>query len=239
MSESINETAHRLVNGDRGQDYGPPSQDAERVVGALNAFGFRGPNGRMLAPHDWAVIMACVKLSRIMVSPTKRDHWVDLAGYSDCGWQCVKPADEDARDKVYIAGPMRGRQFYNFAAFFAAELMLLERGYAVVNPAGMDMRAGFDPWKLPANHDWRSDPPGFDMRSARKRDIEAIQACDGIYLLRGWENSTGANAEKALAEWCGLEVVYEETSTSDDSPRISETQRAVAFEEPFDGDPDC
>lgn len=83
--ENILEEANRLVNGERNKHYGPPVEDGERVAGMMNALGYRGPGGRVLQPHDWAVYLLAVKMSRIVVTPTKRDHWVDAAGYAQCG----------------------------------------------------------------------------------------------------------------------------------------------------------
>lgn len=40
--------------------------------------------------------------------------------------------------RIYISGPMRGRQFYNFPAFDAAKQALERIGYEVVSPADMD-----------------------------------------------------------------------------------------------------
>lgn len=40
-------------------------------------------------PHDVAIYMSDVKDSRIEVSPKKKDHWVDRAGYSACGGDCA------------------------------------------------------------------------------------------------------------------------------------------------------
>jgi hypothetical protein len=87
--ENVLEEANRLVNGERGQHYGPPIEDGTRVAGMLNALGYRGPDGRELQPHDWAIFLMAVKMSRIVVTPTKRDHWVDIPGYAQCGWNCV------------------------------------------------------------------------------------------------------------------------------------------------------
>jgi hypothetical protein len=41
-----------------------------------------------------------------------------------------------------------------------------------------------------------------------KRDLDAIQSCDALVLLPEWENSKGARAERAVAEWAGLRVGY-------------------------------
>ena len=89
VEESVLEEALRLVTGDRGAHYGPPIEDGRRVCGIMNSLGYRGPDGRELQPHDWAVFLIAVKMSRIVVTPNKRDHWVDIPGYAQCGWSCV------------------------------------------------------------------------------------------------------------------------------------------------------
>jgi hypothetical protein len=38
-------------------------------------------------------MMALVKVSRISTSPSKLDHWVDLAGYAACGGE-VRPTPD-------------------------------------------------------------------------------------------------------------------------------------------------
>lgn len=109
----------------------------------------------------------------------------------------------------YIAGPMRGIYRYNFDAFDDAALMLSKRLDRCISPADLDRESGFDPDDLPDDHDWNTVPDDFDFLDCVNRDIEAIKKCDAIYMLSGWENSTGANAELALAKWLGLHIEYE------------------------------
>lgn len=113
--------------------------------------------------------------------------------------------------KIYIAGPMRGKKFYNFPAFFRAEGHLAELGWSVFNPARMDIENGsIDPRNLPDDHDWNSvDNINFSLTDAVARDAQAIQDSDAIYMLRGWEYSTGARAEHALAVWLGINIYYQ------------------------------
>lgn len=99
-AELLNETIH-LITGDRNNQYGPPTQDFRRTAEAATALGYRltklpanAPDcptcgARPLKPHDTAVFVALVKLSRIMWSFFKRDHWADLAGYAACGYECT------------------------------------------------------------------------------------------------------------------------------------------------------
>lgn len=123
---------------------------------------------------------------------------------------------------VYIAGPMRGYKHFNFPAFDAMQDELSAFGYEIYNPATMDREAGFDPMELPEDFDWEdgicSIP--FSMSDAIKRDIAAINKCQYIVMLRGWKKSKGARAEKAMAEWMGLEVRYQEEGDEiqDDEP---------------------
>jgi len=63
---------------------------------------------------------------------------------------------------------------------------------------------------LPSNTDWSSvDDLDFDLDSAVRRDVEAIMNCDMIYMLRGWDKSTGAKAEWHLAKWMGKKIEYQ------------------------------
>lgn len=88
--------ARNVITGDRNNQYGPPTQDFQRTADALTAMGYRRPNGEDLLPMDIAIIVAMVKISRIMWSPDKRDHWLDLAGYAACGWECAAETEAEA-----------------------------------------------------------------------------------------------------------------------------------------------
>lgn len=121
-----------------------------------------------------------------------------------------KSAVLDVRVKrVYIAGPMRGIEFYNFPAFDAAARLLTRCGFLPVNPAAHDRECGFDPRRLPDGFDWRSIPDGFDLRATMRWDIDQVFACDALYMLLGWEHSKGARAEYHLAECLGKEILFE------------------------------
>lgn len=97
----ILDEAKNLIMGDRNAQYGPPTQDFERVAIMLNAQGYRGPGGRELRMHDIAIFVANIKLSRIVWTPEKQDSWADLIGYGACGWECV--VEEERRKKAATA----------------------------------------------------------------------------------------------------------------------------------------
>lgn len=111
--------------------------------------------------------------------------------------------------RVYIAGKMRSVPYFNFPAFDHMAEWLKARGYEPVNPADLDRLVGFDAMQCPSDTDWNVVPKTFDIDDCISRDIEAIKTCSAIMMLDGWEQSKGARAEKALAEWMGLSVMYQ------------------------------
>jgi hypothetical protein len=88
VGESILSEAERLIHGDRNADYGPFDEDYGRAVAIYRAW--RGD--RMETAADGIAFMVCVKLSRMAVSPKKRDHYVDAAGYLAGLAEVIDPA---------------------------------------------------------------------------------------------------------------------------------------------------
>lgn len=73
--------AATLITGDRQQDYGPPSENFERIAGYWNVrFKDKLREGESFSPADVAMAMVLLKLAREVASP-KRDTYVDAAGY--------------------------------------------------------------------------------------------------------------------------------------------------------------
>lgn len=103
------------------------------------------------------------------------------------------------KKSCYIAGPMRNCKLFNFPAFDEAADKLRNLGFEVVNPAEIDRAQGFDP----AKHDLSFFP---DFSKVIQRDLQAVMDTDCTVLLPGWEKSTGAQAEMALARWAGKEI---------------------------------
>lgn len=103
--------AAELVDGDRNAQYGDPTDDFRRTAtywsthlgGVLRRKATEcrvhvdadvlDIVDRLLDPHDVAILMQMLKMSRLAWSPDKRDHWTDAAGYSACGWDCVVNGD--------------------------------------------------------------------------------------------------------------------------------------------------
>lgn len=111
---------------------------------------------------------------------------------------------------IYVAGPMRGYENYNYPAFDYRAGKLKEMDWTVINPAELDRNEG-----KPMN-----DPMAFSpdtnyedhefMRRALRRDMDALcDDCTAIYMMADWENSRGAKAEWHLAKALGLDIFYE------------------------------
>lgn len=104
--------------------------------------------------------------------------------------------------KIYLAGPMRGYKDFNFPAFDYAAAKLREEGHDVFSPAERDRKKYGDNINKSetGNEQEAASNVGFSLREALGADMEYIAYhAEGIALLPGWEKSSGANAENALA----------------------------------------
>lgn len=78
----ILDKAKEYTSKDRNADYDEPERNFQRIADLWTTY----LEGYPIHPHDVAVMCALIKVARIMTSPDKADHWIDLAGYSACGW---------------------------------------------------------------------------------------------------------------------------------------------------------
>lgn len=83
--------------------------------------------------------------------------------------------------KVFISGPMRGYPNDNVDAFFEAEKKLEEAGFETFNPARMRFEGK------------------WERRDIWRVDLAALDICDAIYQLPGWNDADGALVEAAYA----------------------------------------
>jgi nucleoside 2-deoxyribosyltransferase len=111
-----------------------------------------------------------------------------------------------SKPKVYIAGPMRGYKNFNFDAFDAARAEVSALGYHPISPADMDRL--YEGWGKYPPADFV--PTKEDRIRFMRRDLAAIEESDAIYLLEGFEDSTGALDEMTHADFIGLELIYQE-----------------------------
>lgn len=99
--------------------------------------------------------------------------------------------NDPPKPKLYIAGPMRGKENGNKPAFYRAAAKLRAMGHTAVNPWELDVEEG--------------KPIGVYMAT----DLPALLGCDGVALLKDWEESQGARIEALVAAECGLKVMSE------------------------------
>lgn len=117
--------------------------------------------------------------------------------------------------RIYVAGPMRGYPGFNFPAFDRAKQLFGNLdNVEVITPADIDRAYGLGSLEESPDGRW-PEIPKHVLRDIIRRDIESILVCDAIYMLEGWENSKGATAEKAVAEWLELEIMYETRRDTD------------------------
>ena len=102
--------------------------------------------------------------------------------------------------RIYIAGPMQGKPHFNYPKFGEIATTLRLGGWVVVSPVEIGDKFGT------ANE--INDNP--DLRAkVMDAELEAVEKCDAIYLLDGWQNSPGAKGELAVALAHGLQVILE------------------------------
>ena len=78
--KDILDKAAEAVSTDRNADYGEPEDNFDDIARLWTAW-----YGQPFLRVDVSVMMILVKLARLQTSPTKLDHWVDIAGYAACG----------------------------------------------------------------------------------------------------------------------------------------------------------
>jgi hypothetical protein len=130
---------------------------------------------------------------------TKQSRMVRVFNNSDTAVGAKWGVMDDAPGSFYLAGPMRGYPLFNFPAFLMAARILEARGFTIMSPAEKDMESGFDPSRS-------AEEQKFDIGAAFRWDFKAVCDTHGIILLPGWENSTGAKAERLVAQLCEREV---------------------------------
>jgi len=94
---------------------------------------------------------------------------------------------------IYIAGPMTGYENYNFDRFNAKAAELTKKGHRVLNPADIPI--------MPEYHMY------WPVNKAM------LDGSDAIYMLDGWEDSTGARKELYYAVDNSIPVLFESVAS--------------------------
>ena len=90
---------------------------------------------------------------------------------------------------IYISGPIEGVDNYR-EKFERAKRIIEKGGHKAINPAGLDLH-GLTRWQI------------------LRIDLALLNLCDTIYMLKGWEQSRGANREYGYALAKGLDIMFE------------------------------
>lgn len=97
--------------------------------------------------------------------------------------------------KIYVSGPMTGLPKYNYPEFQRVSHILRELGHQVYNPSEFSYYGPIE---------------DFPIREAFASYCKFIcEEADAIYMLKGWEKSSGARVEHDLAKRIGLQIMHE------------------------------
>lgn len=89
--------AETLITGDRNKTYGSPVENFDVTAALWNAqLGHKLKPGESFTGTDVALLMIQLKMARLRTSPSNRDHYLDIAGYAACGWECQEVEDSSA-----------------------------------------------------------------------------------------------------------------------------------------------
>lgn len=105
-------------------------------------------------------------------------------------------------DYCYIAGPMTGFDHFNYPAFDAARDLLVGEGWAAISPADLDrINLGIDFSVMTGK-----EHLGHLSTAFARQDIASLLIADAVFLLDGWQKSTGATNEARIATMLGVPV---------------------------------
>ena len=96
--------------------------------------------------------------------------------------------------RIYIAGPISGRDRVDYIQHFAkAEEYLEDKGYTVINPAKTTAAL----------------PDTLSHGEYMEICLTLLSLCDSIYMLEGWEKSLGASMEYGYAQGKDMKIIFE------------------------------
>ena len=95
--------------------------------------------------------------------------------------------------KIYISGAISNTDDF-MERFAKAEKELTDKGWSVVNPAKVNAQL----------------PEDTSYEEYMKMSFCMLDMCDGIYMLKGWKKSWGANRELGYAMAKNMIIMYEQ-----------------------------
>lgn len=102
--------------------------------------------------------------------------------------------------RVFLSGPMTGYEKFNFPKFDELEKVLRDDyGFNVVNPAHISRK--FKKEEILKHED--------AFRQMVTEQLDAEKECNTIFLLSGWEKSSGVRAELQFALEHGIDIMLE------------------------------
>jgi hypothetical protein len=81
--------AEEITCGNRHMDYGDPVENHERIARIASE-----ATGHQLTAHDVVMVLIAAKMARARISPTKRDHYVDMMAYAGIAYECAMASDD-------------------------------------------------------------------------------------------------------------------------------------------------
>ena len=110
----------------------------------------------------------------------------------------IKDLDR-SKTRIFIAGPMRGYENYNFKKFDHIEELLRQLGFDIVNPARISRKF--------KESEVNSDIAVYNKMVDMQQDAE--RTCNTILLLDGWQWSEGVKLEVRTASELGMQFLLE------------------------------
>jgi Domain of unknown function (DUF4406) len=104
------------------------------------------------------------------------------------------------RGRLYIAGPMAGLPDLNRPRFREAAAAVAASGVFAVNPH--DIPPWEHPGPCPASY--AISDSGHSAACHLRTCLAIVLSCDAVLLIEGWQNSRGAQIERAVARDVGI-----------------------------------
>lgn len=121
------------------------------------------------------------------------------------------------KERIYISGAITGTDDF-MERFGKAQKELENQGYSVINPALVNSNM----------------PEDTTYAEYMKMAFTMLDMCQTIYLLNGWEKSTGANREREYAINKGKNIIHQDGT--EDEFILNLNQKIKDIEEQYNGE---